>query len=132
MKEEMNNMNEELYDCGIMNEKLDTDINDNSILLLEMAGRIPGEIFVDKKGKRRLIIAVGSNETRGVAHFHVFRNKVDWRNWKNGACLMFKKNKYFDHKDNSETLTKDELEVVMKCLKVNRLQTLLVKITGNF
>ena len=85
MKEEMNNMNEELYDCGIMNEKLDTDINDNSILLLEMAGRIPGEIFVDKKGKRRLIIAVGSNETRGVAHFHVFRNKVDWRNWKNGA-----------------------------------------------
>lgn len=99
------------------NTLLDNDINDNSILLLEMAGRIPGEIFVDKKGKRRLIIAVGSNETRGVAHFHVFRNKVDWRNWKNGACLMFKKNKYFDHKDNSETLTKDELEVVMKCLK---------------
>ena len=30
---------------------------------------------------------------------------------------MFKYNKYFDHKDNAETLTKDELAAMIECLK---------------
>lgn len=84
---------------------------------VEMAGRIPGEIRVDVKGKKVLLVAVGANETRGVAHFHVFRNSIDLRNWKNGACLMFTENKYFDHTNNTETLDKDEIGSLVKKLK---------------
>lgn len=94
-----------------------SDNDGNSEAFFEMAGRIPGEIKVDKKGKSILIIAVGADETRGVAHFHIFRNKNDLKAWKNGACLMFTDNKYFDHSNNNETLTKDELDTVISCLK---------------
>lgn len=81
----------------------------------EMAGRIPGELKVGKKGI--LIIAMGANEDRGEAHFHVFRSKKDWKAWKNGACLLFNENKYFDHADNRETLTRDEMKTLVECLK---------------
>lgn len=83
----------------------------------EMAGRIPEDIKVDVKGKHILIVAVGNNESRGVKHFHVFRSTKDLNAWKHGACLMFEENKYFDHKHNSETLTKDELEALISKLK---------------
>lgn len=81
----------------------------------EMAGRIPGELRVGKKGI--LIVAMGANEDRGEAHFHIFRNKNDWKAWKNGACLLFKENKYFDHANNRETLTRDEMKTLVECLK---------------
>lgn len=84
----------------------------------EMAGRIPGEVKIPNKPKKPgLIIAVGADENRGEAHFHVYRNKVDWRAWKNGACLLFKDNKYFDHGNNRETLDRDELFAVVTKLK---------------
>lgn len=92
---------------------MDCDVDE---AFFEMAGRIPGELKVYKKGGDILIIAVGADETRGEAHFHVFRSKKDLRAWKNGACLMFKENKYFDHGDNRETLTKDELNTMINCL----------------
>lgn len=82
----------------------------------EMAGRIPGEIKVKKKGSDILIVAVGSDEKRGEAHFHVFKNKNDFENWKNGACLCFKENKYFDHDSHKEILAKDEIKVLMDIL----------------
>lgn len=82
----------------------------------EMAGRIPGEIKAKKKGSDILIVAVGSDEKRGEAHFHVFKNKNDFENWKNGACLCFKENKYFDHDSHKESLTKDEIKVLMDIL----------------
>lgn len=81
----------------------------------EMAGRIPDDLKVGKNDI--LIVAMGANENRGEAHFHVYRNKKDLKAWKNGACLLFKDNKYFDHGNNRETLTKDELNALMECLK---------------
>ena len=81
----------------------------------EMAGRIPGELRVGKNGI--LIVDMGSNEDRREAHFHIFRNKNDWKAWKNGACLLFKENKYFDHANNRETLTRDEMKTLVECLK---------------
>jgi hypothetical protein len=91
-----------------------TDLLDYSYYY-EMAGRIPGELRVGKKGI--LIVAMGANEDRGEAHFHIFRNKNDWKAWKNGACLLFKENKYFDHANNRETLTRDEMKTLVECLK---------------
>ena len=77
----------------------------------EMAGRIPR----DQSGRFKLVIAVGSYE-RNIAHFHVFRSEEDLKSWKNGACLFFTENKYYDHSDNTETLTRDELKEVVKIL----------------
>lgn len=89
----------------------------------EMVGRLPEEIKVGKKGI--LIVAIGADENRGEAHFHIFRNKNDWKTWKNGACLLFKENKYFDRAGNRETLTRDELEALVECLKSKPKQGLL-------
>lgn len=63
-----------------------------------------------------LIIAVGSHE-RSVPHFHVFRSEEDWINWSNGASLFFTENKYFDHKNNSNELTQEELDAVVGKLR---------------
>ena len=93
---------------------MDMEVKDK--YFFEMAGRIPGELKVYDKCGDILIIAVGADETGGEAHFHVFRSKKDLRAWKNGACLMFKENRYFEHGDNRETLTKDELNAVINCL----------------
>lgn len=79
---------------------------------LEMAGRLPR----DKSGRCNLAIAVGADE-RNIAHFHVFRSEEDLRAWRHGACLYFKENKYYDHSNNTETLTKDELNDVVRILK---------------
>lgn len=89
----------------------------------EMAGRIPGQLKVGKK-RGILIVAMGANESRGEAHFHVYRSEKDLKAWKNGACLMFKENKYFDHADNKETLTRDEMKTLMECLKSRPSDTL--------
>jgi len=78
----------------------------------EMAGQLPR----DKTGKCNLIIAVGQNE-RSVPHFHVFRSEKDKEAWRNGACLFFTENCYFDHSNNKETLTRKELDMVVSKLK---------------
>lgn len=115
--------NNDIYMEGVRNHMIeagiDPTINDpkNYIYFQEMAGRIPGEIQVNKKGGNKLIIAVGGRENRGEAHFHVFRSIEDLKAWKNGACFLFKENKYFDHKDNAETLSRDELSAMIQCLK---------------
>lgn len=97
-------------------EKVMAGITDEAFY--EMAGRISGEAKIPNDLKKPgLIIAVGGNENRGEAHFHIFRNNVDLKEWKNGACLLFKDNRYFDHKPNNKILTKDELEAVVLKLK---------------
>jgi hypothetical protein len=92
---------------------IDPNINDpmDYIYFQEMAGSLP-EIKVDPKGKHILIVAVGSDETRGLPHFHVFRSLEDKKKWRNGACLIFNQNRYFDHDGNNETLTRDELRIL--------------------
>ena len=90
----------------------DNEITTNDEAFLEMAGRLPR----DKSGRCKLIVAVGADE-RNIAHFHVFRSENDLRAWKNGACLYFTENKYYDHSDNAETLTKDELKELSFILK---------------
>ena len=115
--------NQKLYMEGVMRQMIDSGIDPSTnnpedyIYYQEMAGRIPGQVEVDEKEQEIMILAVGGDETGGVAHFHVFRSEKDLRAWKNGACIMFKENKYFDHGDNSETLTKDEMSAMVKCLK---------------
>jgi len=83
----------------------------------EMAGRIPGLTQLPGKSKREgLIIAMGDQE-RSLQHFHVFRNDLDKQNWRNGACLLFKENRYYDHGRNTATLDEDELISVVNKLK---------------
>ena len=89
---------------------MDMDVDDT--YLAEMAGRLPR----DKSGRCKLVIAVGADE-RNIAHFHVFRSEKDLRAWKNGACLFFTENRYYDHSNNVETLTKDELKELSSILK---------------
>lgn len=108
---------------GIRNHLRDSDIlleADASLLdyvyYQEMAGRIPGQLKVGKK-RGILIVAMGANESRGEAHFHVYRSEKDLKAWKNGVCLLFNENKYFDHADNRETLTRDEMKTLVRCLK---------------
>lgn len=79
---------------------------------VEMAGRLPR----DQSGKCNLVVAVGDRE-RKIAHFHVFRSENDKEIWKNGACLFFTENRYYDHSGNTETLTKDELRDLIDLLK---------------
>lgn len=86
--------------------------NEYDEAFMEMAGRLP----IDPSGKCNLIVAVGANE-RNIAHFHVFRKEEDKKSWKNGACLYYTENKYYDHKDNDKTLTKDELKELIDLLK---------------
>ena len=115
--------NQKLYMEGVMRQMIDSGIDPSTnnpedyIYYQEMAGRIPGQVEVDEKEQEIMILAVGGDETGGVAHFHVFRSEKDLRAWKNGACIMFEEVKYFDHGDNSETLTKDEMSAMVKCLK---------------
>ena len=115
-------IDDDVYMEGVRNHMIeagiDPAINDpkDYIYFQEMAGRLP-DIKVDKKGKKILIIAIGARENRGEAHFHVYRSETDLEQWKNGACLLFKDNKYFDHADNSEALTRDELFAIVECLK---------------
>lgn len=114
---------DDVYMEGVKNHMIEAGIDPtvnnpkDYIYFQEMAGRIPGQIKVYKKGGDILIIAVGGRENRGESHFHVFRSEKDFKAWKNGACLLFKENKYFDHKDNVETLSKDELATMIQCLK---------------
>lgn len=114
----------EIYMEGVRNHMIDAGIDPETndpkdyIVFQEMAGRIPEDIKVYKKGKEILIVAVGGRENRGEAHFHVFRSQKDFNAWKNGACLMFTQNRYFDHKDNRERLSKDELTILNKYLKM--------------
>lgn len=75
----------------------------------EMAGKLLGE--------GNSIIAIGVDESICEAHFHVFRNEVDFKAWKSGVCLLFKDNKYVNHGKNTEVLTRDELEAMVECLK---------------
>lgn len=89
---------------------------DEPMSIYEMAGRLKEVPVKGTKNKKTLIIAVGSDENRGQAHFHVFRNSNDVRDWKNGACICFDKNQYFDHKNHNEILTKDELATVKEYL----------------
>lgn len=84
----------------------------NNEAFFEMAGRLPR----DKTGRCKLVIVVGGNE-RNIAHFHVFRSEEDLRAWRNGACLYFEENKYYDHSNNTETLTRDELKDLIRILK---------------
>lgn len=75
----------------------------------EMAGRLPD---IEK-----LIIAIGVDESINEAHFHVFRNETDFKLWESGACLLFKDNKYVIHGKNTELLTRDELNDLVKQLR---------------
>lgn len=83
----------------------------------EMSGRIPGEIRVNANGNHTLIVAVGADETTGIAHFHVYRSQNDLNTWSNGACLMFTEGRYFSHEKHDETLNHDELDAVVAKLK---------------
>lgn len=84
----------------------------NSEAFFEMSGRLPR----DPSGRCKLVIAVGGRE-KNIAHFHVFRSEEDKEAWKNGACFFFTENRYYDHRDNAETLTEDELEELVELLK---------------
>ena len=88
-----------------MFEKVMIGSFDKDEAFIEMAGRLPR----DPSGKCKLVVAVGDSE-RKIAHFHVFRSEKDKEEWKNGACLFFTANRYYDHSGNTETLTKDELQ----------------------
>jgi hypothetical protein len=57
--------------------------------IAEMAGRLPGTTVIPRKPK------------------------------KNGACLFFKENRYYDHGRNTETLSESELLSVIEKLKTN-------------
>jgi hypothetical protein len=83
--------------------------------LLEMAGQID-VMFEWDETPPEVIIAVGGFEKR-IPHFHVFRNKADCKSWKKGACLLMSENLYYDHVKNKETLTREELDMVIKKLK---------------
>ena len=85
--------------------------------LTEMAGRIPGVSKIPGKPKKPGLFIVMGGDEKSIQHFHVYRNGNDMRAWKNGACLFFKENRYYDHGDNKETLDKDELAAVVKTLK---------------
>lgn len=112
-----------IYMEGLINHMVEAGIDPathdpaNYIYFQEMAGRIPGEIKVYKKGKEILIVAVGADESRGEAHFHIFKSNNDFKAWKNGACLLFKDNRYFDHDTHIDTLSKDEMNALVACLK---------------
>lgn len=115
-KVELNSFEQSLLETQMIHS-ITCDIADNEAFF-EMAGRIPGEVKIPGKPKDPgLIIAVGARENRGEAHFHIYRCKKDLEAWKNGACLLFKENRYFDHALNKETLTEDELNAVIECLK---------------
>ena len=107
-----------MYMEGLINHMVEAGIDPathdptNYIYFQEMAGSLPR----DKSGRCKLIVAVGRNE-RNIAHFHVFRNNEDLQKWRNGACLYFTKNKYYDHSNNTETLTRDELKELVQILK---------------
>ena len=113
-----NEMYDSIYMEGVKNHMIEAGIDltvnnpKDYIYFQEMAGRISK----DKTGKCNLIIAVGDGE-RTVPHFHVFRSEEDLHKWRNGACLFFTKNRYYDHSGNTETLTKKELEQVVARLK---------------
>ena len=38
--------------------------------------------------KGNLIIDIGVDESIDEAYIHVFRNEIDFKLWKNGACLI--------------------------------------------
>lgn len=102
-------------------DKSKLDKNEPPLTTYKMAGRIPGMIMVD--GKPSLIVAIGDSE-RNVQHFHVFRSDKDLHGWRNGACLMFTDNRYFDHSNrNNETLTKHEINALKLKLKSKREDT---------
>ncbi|MDE7354444.1 MAG: hypothetical protein K2O06_15540 [Acetatifactor sp.] len=101
-------MNSKLFESTL--NQVIADYNDEPFF--EMAGRLPK----DKSGVCSLVVAVGGNE-RNIAHFHVFRSEEDLRAWRNGACLYFTENKYYDHSNNAETLTRDELKELVRILK---------------
>ena len=121
--ESVYNSDKQTYVEGIINRMIHSEMYTEGVdpmdyaYLQEMAGRIPGNIKVDKKGKRILIVAVGDRENRGEPHFHVYRNAKDWQNWRNSACLLFKYNRYFDHGYHRETLDDDELTALVYYLR---------------
>lgn len=89
----------------------DTSIFDYSYFY-EMAGRLPRDI----SGNFNFIVTVGQDE-RTIPHFHIFWNEEDEKKWRNGACLMFTENAYFDHSNNRKTLNRKELAALVSKLK---------------
>lgn len=81
----------------------------------EMAGRLPR----DRSGNFNFIVAVGCDEGT-VPHFHVFWNEIDMKGWRNGACLMFTENAYYDYSNNRKTLNRKDLIALVSKLKENR------------
>lgn len=105
-------------DGFVPTDKTKLDRDEPPLTTYKMAGRIPGMIMVD--GKPGLIVAIGDSE-RNVQHFHVFSSDNDLHGWRNGACLMFTDNRYFDHSNrNNETLTKHEINALKMKLKSKR------------
>jgi len=83
---------------------------------LAMASRLSGEVKIpNKPEKPGMIIAVGAHE-RGDAHFHIFKALYDMREWSNGACLLYEKNAYYNHRKHRASLDKDELDAVVQKL----------------
>lgn len=100
-----------MFEKVMFGNYLDKDVNSDEAFM-EMAGRLPR----DPSGNCNLVVAVGDRE-KEIAHFHVFRSEADKEIWKNGACLYFTENRYYDHSGNTETLTKDELQDLIDLLK---------------
>lgn len=69
--------------------------------------------FQEYKG---LFIAVEDCSIEQIPHIHVFKKLKDVILWKNGACLLFEENKYFDHLFNHERLNIYDIEIINEFL----------------
>lgn len=75
-------------------------------------------IYYDDILKMKYIISIGWNEVLEYPHMHIFRSYDDYRQWKNGACLSLIRNEYYDHSNNRERLSKDELKEIVELLNL--------------
>jgi hypothetical protein len=103
-------------------DELTPDMRNRIISMMEGASGNPEDFRylleagkLSRKVTGNVIIAVGGDEGN-IAHFHYFRNEIDWKSWKNSACFMFEENKYFDHGTHTSTLRQKEMKWMVDVL----------------
>ncbi len=98
----------------VVHSLYDEKYGESSVATFMSALRI-GDMIGDKNEPLG-VIAVGSDEGLNIPHFHVFNSRADMKNWRDGACIMIKENRYFDHGKHNGTLTKAQISGMVKCL----------------
>lgn len=86
------------------------------IAFFKLAMRLREEI---KTKDGILIICVGDNDEYKTPHLHIFRSRVDMKNWTNGGCLLMDRNSYLNHFGCNDRFTQDELMLISEKLKEN-------------